>query len=75
MPATQIDIRMQYSLEQEQQLLHAVFDALQQSFQLPQYDRNIRLQVHMPERFQVFDLLTQPEIFPILRLIALLGVV
>lgn len=62
MPATQIDIRMQYSLEQEQQLLHAVFDALQQSFQLPQYDRNIRLQVHMPERFQVFDLLTQPEL-------------
>ncbi len=42
MPATQIDIRMQYSIEQEQQLLNAVFDAIQQSFQLPRYDRNIR---------------------------------
>ncbi len=63
MPATQIDIRMQYSIEQEQQLIYAVFDALQQSFQLPRYDRNIRLQVHAPHRFQVFDYLTQPERF------------
>jgi 5-carboxymethyl-2-hydroxymuconate isomerase len=63
MPATQIDIRMQYSAEQEQQLLNSVFAALQQSFKLPVYDRNIRLQVHEPHRFQVFDHLSQPERF------------
>ena len=63
MPATQIDIRMQYSAAQEQQLMNTVFDVLQQSFELPRYDRNIRLQVHAPTHFQVFDHLTQPERF------------
>jgi 5-carboxymethyl-2-hydroxymuconate isomerase len=63
MPATQIDIRMQYPAEQEQQLMNAVFDALQYSFKLPRHDRNIRLQVHSPAHFQVFDHLTQPERF------------
>ena len=63
MPATQIDIRMQYSAAEEQQLMNTVFDALQQSFKLPRYDRNIRLQVHAPTHFQVFDHLTQPERF------------
>lgn len=63
MPATQIDIRMQYTVEQEQQLMNTIFDALQQSFKLDVYDRNIRLQVHAPHRFQVFDYLSQPERF------------
>ena len=43
MPAIQIDIRTQYSVAQEQALLNTVLLAVQQSFQLAQGDRNIRL--------------------------------
>ena len=63
MPAIQIDIRTQYSVAQEQALLNTVLLAVQQSFQLAQGDRNIRLYVHEPHRFQVFDHLSHPELF------------
>ncbi|WP_228199175.1 hypothetical protein [Acinetobacter cumulans] len=51
MPIIQIDIRTQYNDVQEQALLNTVLDAVQQSFQLAQTDRNIRLCVHAPHRF------------------------
>lgn len=63
MPIIQIDIRTQYNDVQEQALLNTVLDAVQQSFQLAQTDRNIRLCVHAPHRFQVFDGLAQPALF------------
>ena len=63
MPSIQIDIRTQYSRAEEEALLNTVLDTIQQCFQLPRTDRNIRLCVHVPHRFQVFSHLTQPELF------------
>ena len=52
MPTVQIEVRRQYSLAYEEQLLDRVFQCVKTAFQLPEYDRNIRLVVHKAHRFQ-----------------------
>ncbi|CAM4146615.1 tautomerase family protein [Acinetobacter pragensis] len=63
MPSIQIDIRMEYAPDEEQQLIEAVFHTVQQVFKIPAHDRNIRLAVHLPQRFLAPLHLTQPERF------------
>ena len=63
MPAVSIEIRQQYSQETEIALIDAVHSALQTVFRLPEYDRDLRLIVHQPHRFQCPSHLSQPEYF------------
>ncbi|ENW26980.1 hypothetical protein F924_02429 [Acinetobacter lwoffii ATCC 9957 = CIP 70.31] len=46
MPTIQIEVRQQYPQAVEEQLLNSVFHCVKTAFQLPEYDRNIRLVVH-----------------------------
>lgn len=51
MPATTIDVRYQYSIEQEVELIGAVQKALVSAFKIPDDDCDICLIVHEPHRF------------------------
>ena len=66
MPTVQIEVRQQYSQADEEQLLDSVFQCVKNAFQLPDYDRNIRLVVHEAHRFQYMTHLTQPEYFTLI---------
>lgn len=66
MPTVQIEVRQQYSQADEEQLLDSVFHCVKNAFQLPDYDRNIRLVVHEAHRFQYMVHLTQPEYFTLI---------
>ena len=50
MPATTIEVRYQYSVAQEVGLIDAVHHALVSAFKIPEYDSDIRLLVHKPQR-------------------------
>ncbi|MFV5590131.1 hypothetical protein [Acinetobacter variabilis] len=52
MPTVQIEVWQQYSQADEEQLFDSVFQCVKNAFQLPDYDRNIRLVVHKAHRFQ-----------------------
>jgi phenylpyruvate tautomerase PptA (4-oxalocrotonate tautomerase family) len=51
MPSVLIEVRRQYSAEEEGCLMEAVHAALREAFQIPAWDRNVRLIVHEPQRF------------------------
>lgn len=51
MPSTLIEVRRRYSQEEEQALIDAVQLALREAFQLPEWDRCVRLVSHEPHRF------------------------
>lgn len=61
MPVVLIEVRKQYSIEQEQALINAVHLALLDTFQILNNDINIRLVVHEPHRFPVPK--TNPELY------------
>jgi len=63
MPNTQIHVRKKYSADEARAIIEAVHTALSIVFQLPQYDRNIRLVVHEPDHFACPLHLTQPASF------------
>ena len=51
MPSVLIEIRRQYTQEQELALMEAVHAALRQSLKILPGDRNVRLVMHEPHRF------------------------
>jgi phenylpyruvate tautomerase PptA (4-oxalocrotonate tautomerase family) len=51
MPSVLIEVRRQYSAQQETELIDAVHNALRSAFLIPPSDRNLRLVVHEPHRF------------------------
>ena len=63
MPSTQIHVRKNYNQDEAREIIEAVHTALSIVFQLPQYDRNIRLIVHEPGHFACPLHLTQPTSF------------
>ena len=68
MPTIQIEVRQQYPQAVEKQLLNNVFHCVQTAFQLPEYDRNIRLVVHEAHRFHYMSHLAQPEYFTLISI-------
>jgi phenylpyruvate tautomerase PptA (4-oxalocrotonate tautomerase family) len=50
-PTALIEVRQQYTPEQEVALITALHQAMQQALKLPDWDRNVRLLVHAPHRF------------------------
>ena len=63
MPSVLIEIRQQYSLETEQGIMEAVHSALRECFKILPGDRNVRLVVHQPHRFQCPPDRDQPEFY------------
>lgn len=51
MPSVVIEVRREYSPEQEVAIIEAVQSALVQHFQIPEKDKHIRFISHLPHRF------------------------
>jgi len=51
MPWALIEVRRQWSREEETALIDAVHAALVAAFRIPAKDKHVRLQVHEPHRF------------------------
>lgn len=63
MPSILIDVRNEYSHEQEVALMEAVHSALREAFKIPEWDRNMRLVVHAPHRFACLPDREKPELY------------
>ncbi|MDB6062673.1 MAG: tautomerase family protein [Verrucomicrobiaceae bacterium] len=50
MPSVLIEVRTEYSQDQEVALMEAVHSALRKAFMVPEWDRDIRLVVYAPHR-------------------------
>lgn len=63
MPSVLIEVRKQYSQQQEIALMDAVHSALQESFKILSGDKNVRLVVHEPHRFACPPSREYPELY------------
>ncbi|WP_198158311.1 tautomerase family protein [Enterovibrio coralii] len=63
MPSVIIEVRQQYSQETEVKIIDAVFSALVEHFKIFSHDRNVRLLVHEPHRFQCPPEKAFPELY------------
>ncbi|MDR7150953.1 phenylpyruvate tautomerase PptA (4-oxalocrotonate tautomerase family) [Hydrogenophaga palleronii] len=63
MPSVLIEVRMQHEREQELRIMEAVHSALRTAFQIPANDRNLRLLVHEPHRFECPPDRTKPDLY------------
>jgi len=63
MPSVFIEVRRQYTQEQEVAIIEAVHAALREGLRIPEWDRNVRLFVHEPHRFAVPLNRAQPEFY------------
>jgi phenylpyruvate tautomerase PptA (4-oxalocrotonate tautomerase family) len=63
MPTVLIEVRREYTPQQETAIMEAVHSALREAFKLPEWDRDIRLVAHLPHRFMCRPDLDQAEYF------------
>lgn len=63
MPSVLIEVRRQYTAEQEAAIMEAVHKALREAFKIVPGDRNVRLVVHEPHRFACPPERAQPEFY------------
>jgi len=63
MPSVLIEVRQQYSNEVESALMEAVHSALRDCFKILPRDRNVRLLVHAPHRFECPPNKEKPEAY------------
>lgn len=63
MPSVLIEVRQQYSVQEEKALMEAVHSALRECFKILPTDRNVRLIVHEPHRFECPPNREQPEFY------------
>ena len=73
MPRVLIEVRHQYTREQETVLIDKVFEGLRDAFALPESDRNLRLVVHEPHRFSCPPDRAQPELYTHITIDAFAG--
>lgn len=73
MPCVQIDVRTQYTREQEISLMEAVHSALIESFKIPAHDKDVRLVVHQPNHFACPPTCTKPELYTLVCIDAFSG--
>lgn len=62
-PTIVIDVRQQYSKEQESAIINAVFSSLATAFGLNEKSRNARLVVHDPHHYQCPPGLEKPQCY------------
>jgi len=63
MPSVLIEVRQQYSAEIESGIMEAVHSALREAFKVLPGDRNVRLMVHEPHRFECPPDRERPEYY------------
>jgi phenylpyruvate tautomerase PptA (4-oxalocrotonate tautomerase family) len=73
MPSVLIEVRKQYSIEQERAIMEAVHSALREAFKILPGDRNVRLLVHEPHRFECPPARTSPEFYTHISIDAFAG--
>ena len=73
MPAVMIEVRREYTQEQEVALMDAVHRALRAAFKIAAGDRDLRLIAHAPHRFACPPACTQPERFTLVSIDAFAG--
>lgn len=73
MPSILIEVRKQYTPEQETALMEAVHAALREAFKILPHDRNVRLIVHEPHRFACPPDREKPECYTHISIDAFAG--
>lgn len=73
MPSVLIEVRQKYSKEQEIALMEAVHAALREAFKILPGDRNVRLVVHEPHRFECPPDREMPEFYTHISIDAFAG--
>ena len=73
MPTVMIETRLPREPEAEAALMAAVHAALVEAFKIPANDREVRLIVHAPHRFQAPPDRAQPELFTLISIDAFAG--
>jgi phenylpyruvate tautomerase PptA (4-oxalocrotonate tautomerase family) len=73
MPSTIIEVRRNYTAEQEVEIIEAVQAALVDGFKIPPGDRCVRLVVHEPHRFIALSRLSQPDRYTVITVSAFQG--
>ncbi len=63
MPSVLIEVRQQYCAEIESGIMEAVHSALREAFKILPGDRNVRLLVHEPHRFECPSDRENPEFY------------
>lgn len=73
MPSVLIEVRRQYTQEQEVALIEAVHKALRDAFKIMPGDKNVRLLVHEPHRFACPPAREKPEFYTHISIDAFAG--
>jgi phenylpyruvate tautomerase PptA (4-oxalocrotonate tautomerase family) len=73
MPSVLIEVRRQYTPEEEVELMEAVHLALREAFQILPGDKNVRLIVHEPHRFACPPAREKPEYYTHISIDAFAG--
>lgn len=73
MPSVLIEVRRQYTQEQEVALMEVVHMALREAFKILPGDKNVRLIVHEPHRFAYPPARAKPDFIRTSVLMRLLG--
>jgi phenylpyruvate tautomerase PptA (4-oxalocrotonate tautomerase family) len=73
MPTVLIEVRKQYTREQEAGIIDAVHAALVSGFKIKPGDRDVRLIVHEPHRFACPPACEKPEAFTLIGIDAFAG--
>ncbi|TCV85845.1 tautomerase family protein [Sulfurirhabdus autotrophica] len=73
MPSVLIEVRRQYTQEQEIALVEAIHMALREAFQILPGDKNVRLIVHQPHRFACPPAREKPDFYTHISIDAFAG--
>lgn len=73
MPHVLIEVRREYSHDEELALMDAVHGALQRAFEIPPNDRHVRLLAHEPHRFACPPTKAQPDRYTLVSIDAFAG--
>lgn len=73
MPSILIEVRQQYSPQTESDIMEAVHSSLRDAFKIMPHDRNVRLIVHEPHRFQCPPTREKPEFYTHISIDAFAG--
>ncbi|MFJ1521863.1 tautomerase family protein [Acinetobacter sp. ABJ_C1_1] len=68
MPSVLIEVRQQYDIDVEIRIMEGVHAALRDAFQILPHDRNVRLIVHEPHRFQCPPNKEKPEFYTLISI-------
>ncbi|MGB5885945.1 MAG: tautomerase family protein [Acinetobacter venetianus] len=73
MPSVLIEVRQQYPVAVELEIMEAVHTALRDAFKIMASDRNVRLIVHEAHRFQCPLEIEKPEFYTVITIDAFIG--